>query len=121
MATFIGAEYLIANLFIEKAKRKLQEEVSIEEINVFSNYLQKKANSSNIDIVFLTSYYQICHSICDYLEYFTFDKEKEMIHLKKGCDRNSLESRFYGYLPIEILKFMTLETKEFLNNKVLIN
>ncbi|MBE5821178.1 MAG: hypothetical protein E7311_01140 [Clostridiales bacterium] len=119
MATFIGAEYVIANLFIEKSKRKLPQEVSIKEINVFSNYLQKKANSSNIDAIFLTSYYQICNSIYNYPEYFIFDKKKEIIYLKKGCDNNSLESRFYGYLSLEVLKFMTLETIDFLDNNLI--
>ena len=84
-------------------------------------YLQKKANNSNIDVIFLTSYYQICNSIHDYSEYFMFNIEKRKILLKKGCDSNSLESRFYGYLSLEILKFMTLETKKFLDNKVLVN
>lgn len=109
MTSFVGAEYVIATMLIEKAKTG-KTTVSLNELSSYGVHVQQKANAENVDAVFLTSKTQLFNAIYDFSDYFTcnrnFDGQLESITLEHTKDIIDLEYRFMGYLPQAVFEIL---------------
>ncbi|MCI7349681.1 MAG: hypothetical protein MSH60_02890 [Ruminococcus sp.] len=109
MTSFVGAEYVIATMLIEKAKKGISH-VSIDELGKYGICVQHTANSENLDAVFLTSKYQLFNAIYDFSDYFSceFDASGNLseIYLNSSKNITDLEFRFIGYLSDDIYKLL---------------
>lgn len=116
MTKFVGAEYVIACLLIEK-KRKGANYVSIDELGEIGIRIQNMSNKEGFDAVFLTSRVQFFNAIYDFSDYFTceFDSDNHVkgIALQKSKSIDDLEYRFMGYLPKDIFEFLSEKVKEY--------
>lgn len=116
MVRFVGAEYLIATMLLEKAKAG-KKYVTMDELGKYGIYVQRESVINNLDTVFLVSKPQIITAICDCSDYFEFEMDANeqiigiTIKATKGID--DLEFRFMGRLPREILDFLIKKTKEY--------
>lgn len=106
MATFVGAEYIIANLLIAMKKNHKKESISLEELSSAGVYIQKLSIVEGIDAIFLASSDQLSMAIFDFSDYFEFDVSTQEIRIVKTKKISDLESRFIGYLPFDVLKFL---------------
>lgn len=116
MIRFVGAEYLIATMLLEKAKEG-KNYVTMNELGKYGIYVQRESVINNLDTVFLVSKPQIITAICDCSDYFKFELDANeqitgiTITASKGLD--DLEFRFMGRLPKEILDFLIEKVKEY--------
>ena len=115
MTNFVGAEYVIATMLIEKVKAG-KKFVSMDDLNSYCIYVQRMANNQNVDAVFLTSKSQLFNAIYDFSDYFTsnFDSngDLESITLEHSKDISDLEYRFMGYLPKTIFEVLVNAAKD---------
>lgn len=116
MSMFVGAEFLIASMLIEK-KRNGINFVSLDELATCGIYVQKMSVQEKLDAIFLTSKSQFYSAIYDFSDYFEckLDEENNLIGIKIQSSRNidDLEYRFMGYLPNEIFKFLMEAVKKY--------
>lgn len=109
MTKFVGAEYVIATMLIEKAKLG-KKEVTIDDLKSYGVNVQREANAKDVDVVFLTSATQLYNAIYDFSDYFTcnFDAIGQLssITIEHSKDVTDLEYRFMGYLPKEIFEIL---------------
>jgi len=106
MATFVGAEYIIANLLIAMKKKHEKEFISLEELSSAGIYIQKLSIEEGIDAIFLSSSDQLSMALFDFTDYFEFNAETQEIRIVKTKKISDLESRFIGYLPFDVLTFL---------------
>ena len=105
MTTFIGAEYIIAYTLITKIQSGF-DTATFQEVRDFGTKLQNELNKNNIDAVVIS------HSLPDVIEQFSeyFDivvlNNCSYIKCKRGVYLSQLESRFLGYLPLNILSIV---------------
>ena len=115
MTNFVGAEYVIATMLIEKAKAG-KKFVSMDDLSSYGIYVQRMANNQNVDAVFLTSKSQLFNAIYGFSDYFTcnFDSngDLESITLEHSKDISDLEYRFMGYLPKTIFEVLVNAAKD---------
>lgn len=52
MATFVGAEYIIANLLIAMKKKHNRDSISLEELSSAGVYIQRQSAKEEIDAIF---------------------------------------------------------------------
>lgn len=120
MTSFVGAEYIIAAMLIQKIKLG-QNTLSFDELSRYGINLQKKANTRNIDVIFLTAKDQINNAIHNYLDYFncSYDAYNQVknIMLDNSKDISNLEYHFIAYLPETILGLLICNQKEDNNDK----
>ena len=118
MPTFVGAEYLIANMLVSKARnRKMPcaSYVSVEELTLCGVRVRHLSSERGIDAVFLTFLPNIYDAIYDFTDYFSCDYEGGRL---TGITINSekrvedLEARFMGRIPEEIVKILDRAIKE---------
>lgn len=109
MTNFVGAEYVIAIMLIEKARNSISS-VSINELSKYGIHIQHMANSEKLDAVFLTSKSQLFNAIYDFSDYFSYELDSEgnlsQIYLNSSKDVSDLEFRFLGYIPQKILEIL---------------
>ena len=109
MTSFVGAEYVIAGMLIQKIKLG-QNFLPVEELSRYGINLQNKANARNIDIVFLTAKEQINNAIHNYSDYFncSYDTYNQVkyIMLDNSKDISDLEYHFMAYLPKTVLELI---------------
>lgn len=109
MTNFVGAEYVIATMLMEKSKAG-KKFVSMDDLSSYGIHVQRMANDQNINAVFLTSKSQLFNAIYDFSDYFTcnFDSngDLESITLEHSKDISDLEYRFMGYLPKMIFEIL---------------
>lgn len=117
MATFVGAEYIIANLLIALKKINKRDTVTLDELSEAGIYIQKQSISENINAIFLSSSEQVASAIYDFSDYFEFDRETNSIRIVKTKKIEDLESRFIGYLPFSVLSFLVNMSMEFAKQK----
>ena len=98
MITFVGAEYIIANLMIALNKTS----ISFNELSDLDIYLKKMTIKKDIDVVFLTSQDQLKLACLDFPEYFIYNENNNTIYLNNKRSMNDLMSRFIGYLPLSV-------------------
>ncbi len=114
MATFVGAEYIIANVLIALKKTNKKDVVTIDELSKAGVFIQKRSLSENeIDAIFLSSSEQVATALYDFSDYFEYDKDNNSIRIVKTKNIQDLESRFIGYLPFNVLSFLVNMTMEF--------
>lgn len=110
MTNFVGAEYLIACILIEK-KRKGKDFVTLVELSKYGVIVQQLSQKNELDVVFLTSKAQLFNAIYDFSDYFSckYDLEENLIGIEINKERKieDLEERFMGYLPQEIFDFLS--------------
>lgn len=106
MATFVGAEYIIANFLIAIKKKQNRESISLKELSSAGVYIQKLSIERNVDAIFLSSSDQLSTAIFDFSDYFEFDSSSQEIRIVKNKKISDLESRFIGYLPFNVLVFL---------------
>lgn len=117
MATFVGAEYIIANLLIAIKKVRKRETVTLDELSEAGIYIQRQSISENINAIFLSSSDQVASAIYDFSDYFEYDREINSIRIVKTKKIEDLESRFVGYLPFGVLSFLVNKSIEFAQQK----
>lgn len=112
MATFVGAEYIIANLLIAMKKAQKKESISLEELSSAGVYIQKSSIEKDVDAIFLSSTDQLSMAIFDFSDYFEYDENTQKIYIVKTKKISDLESRFIGYLPFDVLTFLVKAANE---------
>ena len=113
MATFVGAEYIIANVLIALKKANKKEVISLDELSQAGIYIQKMCMQDDIDAIFLSSSEQVANALYDFSDYFEYDDANNSIYIVKTKNIDDLESRFMGYLPFEVLSFLVNVSMEF--------
>ena len=115
MTNFVGAEYLIACMLIEKRKKGIGF-VSLDELAMYGVCVQKMSVKEKIDAIFLTSKSQFYNAIYDFSDYFEgkYDTEEQFVGIKIRQAKNveSLEYRFIGYLPQDIFRILREALKQ---------
>ena len=106
MATFVGAEYIIANLLIAMKKKHNRDSISLEELSSAGVYIQRQSAKEEIDAIFLSSTDQLSTAIFDFSDYFEYNSSWREVFVVKTKNISDLESRFIGYLPFDILTFL---------------
>lgn len=112
MATFVGAEYIIANLLIAMKKKHNRDSISLEELSTAGVYIQRQSLEKDIDAIFLSSTDQLSTAIYDFSDYFQYDPDQQEIFIVKTKKISDLESRFIGYLPFNVLTFLVEAANE---------
>lgn len=113
MVTFVGAEYIIANLLIALKRINKRETVTLDELSEAGVYIREMSLSEDIDAIFLSSSEQVATAIYDFSDYFEYDRETDAIKVVKTKKIEDLESRFMGYLPFDVLSFLVKRLLEF--------
>ncbi len=114
MATFVGAEYIIANILIALKKLNNRDTVTLDELSEAGIFIQQQSLYKNeIDAIFLSSSEQVVTALYDFSDYFEYDRETNSIHIVKTKNIKDLESRFIGYLPFNVLNFLVDITAKF--------
>lgn len=122
MATFVGAEYIIANVLIALKRLNKRDMVTLEELSEAGIYIQKQSLiDENINAIFLSSSEQVASAIYDFSDYFEYDKESNSIYIVKTKNIDDLESRFMGYLPFNVLNFLVKKSMEFVMQKITVS
>lgn len=111
MYTFVGAEFVIANILIARAE-KGRPEISLKELNDYGIHAQRYCIDHNVDALFLVSSDQIHNAIYNFSDYFEFSKDTMSIHIKKGSEQ-SVKARFLGFLPFDIIKAIIQSAHDF--------
>lgn len=115
MSTFVGAEYIIANLLIAFKRNKNRSEISLKELGDCGIFIQQMSLEQSVDAVFLSSSEQFENAIYDFSDYFEYDSAQKLIRIKQTKQIVDLESRFLGYLPFKVLTFLVETTNTFAN------
>lgn len=115
MATFVGAEYIIANVLIALKKLNRKDSVSLDELRRAGVFIQKESINSDIDAIFLSSSENVASAIYDFSDYFEFDKATNSINIVKTKNIEDLQSRFIGYLPFNVLNFLVNASLKFVS------
>lgn len=114
MTRFIGAEYLIACVLIEKKKIGYSG-ISLDALSEYGIYVQKMSLAEKLDTVFLTSKSQFCRAIHDFSDYYKaiVDVHNQItgIELDSSKSSDDLEYGFMGYLPQDIFDFLASVVK----------
>lgn len=113
MVTFVGAEYIIANLLIAMKKTQNRSNISLGELNKLGIYLQKMSVEKDVDAVFLISQDQLTSAIYDFGDYFEYNETDKTVCVKQTKQIADLASRFVGYLPWDVISFLVKTTNEF--------
>ena len=113
MATFVGAEYIIANVLIALKKIGKRDSITLDELSQAGFYIQQKSLNEDINAIFLSSSEQVASAIYDFSDYFEYDDANNSIYIVKTKNKDDLESRFMGYLPFEVLSFLVNVSMEF--------
>lgn len=116
MTKFVGAEYLIACILIEKGKKGYNS-VSLADLATYGIYVQRLSLRQKIDAVFLTSKAQFFNAIYDFSDYFDceFDADEQIKEIRINKTKNiaDLSYRFMGYLPKDIFDFLTKAVEQY--------
>lgn len=104
MGTFIGAEYLIANVLIE-LKRNGIDRISTQELREYGGSVQKRCLSENLDAVFLVSSDSVGSAIYNFSDYFSLGEEggTEYISINNSMPVEDVKKRFMGYIDPDVL------------------
>ena len=106
MATFVGAEYIIANLLIAMKRNRIQDSISLKDLGSAGVDIQKMSLEEGINAIFLSSSDQLSTAIFDFSDYFEYDGTTDSIRVVETKKISDLENRFMGYLPIKVLTFL---------------
>lgn len=104
MNTFVSAEYVIANALIA-LKRKGSDFVTFDRLREIGVMVQTSFNQQGVDAIVLTAGDSISMAIYNFSDYFLYEEVDGVpaIRIQKDTTIDNLESRFVGYLPVEVL------------------
>lgn len=106
MTEFVGAEYLIARMLIEKRER----EISTAELNRLGICVRRLSIEEGVGAVFLTSREEVYSAIFDYSDYFQciYDEDNKLsgIKMKEDKSADDLSIKFMRYLPDNIIRLL---------------
>ena len=112
MTEFVGAEYLIARMLIEKH----EQEISTAELNRLGICVRRLSIEEGVGAVFLTSREEVYSAVYDYSDYFqcVYDADNKLKGIKINENKNieDLSVKFMKYLPDEIMKLLDEAIKE---------
>jgi len=111
MVTFVGAEYVIANILIAAKKNLRRDSISLAEMYSAATYIQKQAMNEGVNAIFMCSTDNISAAVHDFPDYFGYEAKKKEIY-RKPKRLSDLESRFIGYLPFNVLTFLVKTANE---------
>ena len=116
MDTFVGAEYVIANALIALSK-KGHDSITFSKLRTIGVQIQQYCNEQGIDAVILTSGDKISAAIYDFSDYFEYAEtetpfREPMIRIRKNIPITQLETRFVGYLPLDIIDVLMTKIPE---------
>ena len=84
MVTFVGAEYIIANVLIALKKINKKDMITLDELSEAGIYIKKHSLSNNeIDAIFLSSSEQVATALYDFSDYFEYDRKNKSIRIVK--------------------------------------
>lgn len=106
MTTFVGSEYIIANLLIAMMKNHNRNSISFEEVCRACEYIQEQSLKKDIDAIFLSSTDQLSMAIFGFSDYFEYNSDQRKISIVKTKKIFDLKNRFIGYLPFDVLTFL---------------
>lgn len=106
MTEFVGAEYLIAKMLIEKH----EQEISTVELNRLGICVRRLSIEEGLGAVFLTSREEVYSAVYDYSDYFqcVYDADNKLSGIKINENKNvdDLDVKFMKYLPDDIMKLL---------------
>lgn len=105
MATFIGAEHIIAFGLISKL-RNGKNAIAFNELRQMGRQLQDELNQLGVDAVVMTDFNDALFGRNDYFSAIDINGNY-YCKCATGIKLCDLESRFVGYLPFGVLKIMT--------------
>lgn len=109
MTEFVGAEYLIARMLIEKQEQEIST-ISTAELNRLGICVRRLSIEEGVGAVFLTSREEVYSAIYDYSDYFQciYDEDNKLSGIKINEDKNAddLNVKFIKYLPDAIIKLL---------------
>lgn len=112
MTEFVGAEYLIAKMLIEKHEKT----ISTAELNRLGVCVRRLSIEEGIGVVFLTSREEVYSAVYDYSDYFqcVYDADNKFSGIKINENKNvdDLSVKFMKYLPNDIVKLLDEAIKE---------
>ncbi len=112
MTEFVGAEYLIARMLIEKHER----EISTAELNRLGICVRRRSIEEGVGVVFLTSREEVYSAIYDYSDYFQciYDEDNRLsgIKINESKSTDDLKIKFIRYLPDAIMKLLDEAIRE---------
>lgn len=112
MTEFVGAEYLIARMLIEKH----EQEISTSELNRLGVCVRRLSIKEGIGAVFLTSREEVYSAVYDYSDYFQciYDGDNKLSGIKINDNKNAddLKLKFIKYLPDTIMKLLDEAIRE---------
>lgn len=112
MTEFVGAEYLIARMLIEKH----EQEISTSELNRLGICVRRLSIEEGVGAVFLTSREEVYSAIYDYSDYFQciYDEDNKLSGIKINESKNAedLVVKFIKYLPDSIMKLLDEAIRE---------
>lgn len=106
MATFVGAEYIVANLLIAKKNHDEDSSMSLEELGNASVYIQRRSLNTDVDAIFSSSMEQLSAAVFEFCDYFKYNEAQQKISVVESKEISDLKSRFIGYLPFDVLSFL---------------
>ena len=112
MTEFVGAEYLIARMLIEKHEG----EISTAELNRLGICVRRRSIEEGVGAVFLTSREEVYSAIFDYSDYFqcVYDDDNKLsgIRINENKNADDLKIKFIKYLPDIIMKLLDEAIRE---------
>ncbi len=112
MTEFVGAEYLIARMLIEKHT----EEISTVDLNKLGICVRRRSIEEGVGVVFLTSREEVYSAIYDYSDYFqcVYDEDHKLAGIKINSNKNidDLKIKFIKYLPDNIMNLLDEAIRE---------
>lgn len=106
MIEFVGAEYLIARMLIERRER----EISTVDLNKLGICVRRRSIEEGVGAVFLTSREEVYSAVCDYSDYFEciYDEDNKLsgIKIRENKNADDLRMKFIKYLPDAIMKLL---------------
>ena len=110
MTTFVGAEYVIANILIAEELNYHNDSISIEQLMSAISYIQNLAKERGIAAEFCVSYPDLMKAIDSFSDYFNFNNQ--IVSIAPGRKLDDLKSRFIGYLPLYVISFLVDASKK---------
>ena len=112
MTEFVGAEYLIARMLIEKHEQV----ISTSELNKLGICVRRRSIEEGVGAVFLTSREEVYSAIYDYSDYFQciYDEDNKLSGIKINESKNvdDLIVKFIKYLADPIVKLLDEAIRE---------
>ena len=111
MTAFIGQEYLLGFCLLRQLRRG-NDSVSFSEVRHTARVLQEALNSAKIDAIVID--HSLTQIISEFRDYFQMVEINGVPYVKcnHGVTIGTLERRFVGYLPLDVLEIAVKTIKD---------